>query len=69
MTQATVNVRMDEGLKKQLRLSSPLPFKAIEDMSKEEFNEKIQVGLDAIAVGQVRPVEDAFRDMQRKYGL
>ena len=101
MAQTTVNVRMDEELKKQLewlcgelgmsistaitvfaktavregripfelRVSQPNPPKAAEDMSKEEFDAKIQNGLRAVAEGRVRPANDVFRDMERKYGI
>ena len=52
-----------------LQLSLPLPPKAVEDMTKGEFDTKIQSGLDAISAGRVRSAKIAFSDMQRKYGL
>ena len=101
MAQTTVNVRMDETLKKQLewlcgelgmsistavtvfaktavregripfelRVPLPNPPKATEDMSKNEFDAKIQAGLDAVAEGRARSAKDVFRDMERKYGI
>ena len=99
MAQTTVNVRMDENLKKQLewlcnelgmsistaitvfartavregripfelRVSTPVHQNAIEDMTKSEFDSKIQAGLDAVAEGRVRPAEDVFHEMELKY--
>ena len=43
--------------------------KAIEDMTKEEFDAKIQAGLDDIATGRVRPAKDALQDMRKKYTI
>ena len=43
--------------------------RAIEDMTKEEFDAKIQAGLDDIASGRVRPAKDAFQDMRKKYNI
>ena len=100
MAQATINVRMDETLKKQLEwlcgelgmsistavtifaktavreqcipfeLRIPLPShpRILEDMTKDEFDAKIQLGLDAAAEGRVRSAKDVFHDMKRKYG-
>ena len=99
MAQTTVNVRMDENLKKQLewlcselgmsistaitvfartavregripfelRVSTPVHPNAIDDITKAEFDSKIQAGLDAVAEGRVRPAEDVFREMELKY--
>ena len=99
MAQTTVNIRMDESLKKQLEwLCSELgmsistavtvfaktavregriPFelrvplqihpKSMKDMTKSEFDAKIQAGLDSVAEGRVRPAKDVFRDMETKY--
>ena len=101
MAQTTVNVRMDEALKKQLellcnelgmslstaitlfaktavrergipfelRVPPPNPLMAIEEMSKEELDAKIQAGWLAVAEGKVRPAKDVFSDMERKYGI
>ena len=101
MVQTTVNVRMDEALKKQLellcselgmslstaitlfakaavwergipfelRVPPPNPLMAIEEMSIEELDAKIQAGLLAVAEGKVRPAKDVFSDMERKYGI
>jgi len=101
MAQTTVNVRMDEALKKQLELlcselgmslstavtlfaktavrERGIPFElrvplpnhqiAMEEMSKEELDAKIQSGLLAVAERRVRPAKDVFRDMERKYGI
>jgi len=100
MPQTTVNIRMDEKLKKQLewlcselgmsistavtlfaktavrerripfelKVSPPVSLYAIEEMTKEDFDKKMQAGLDAIAAGRVRPATEAFHDMERKYG-
>jgi len=99
MAQTTVNVRMDETLKKQLellcselgmsistavtlfaktavreqgipfelRVTSPSSQKAIEEMSKDDIDVKIQQGLLAVAEGRVRPAIDVFSEMERKY--
>ena len=101
MAQTTVNVRMDEALKKQLellcselgmsistavtlfaktavrvrgipfelRVPPPNPPKAMEEMSKEELDAKIQAGILAVAEGRVRSAKDVFSDMERKYGI
>jgi len=101
MAQTTVNVRMDETLKKQLELlcselgmsistavtvfaktavrergipfelRMPLPNtqRAMEEMSGDELDTKIQAGMLAVAEGKVRPVKDVFIDMERKYGI
>ena len=53
----------------ELRVSISNAPKAIEDMTKEEFDTKIQAGLDAVATGRIRPAKEAFLDMKRKYGI
>jgi len=101
MAQTTVNVRMDEALKKQLELlcselgmsistavtlfaktavrERGIPFelrvpppnlpKAIDEMSKEELDAKIQAGMLAVAEGRVRPAKDVFSDIESKYRI
>ena len=51
----------------ELRVSTPVHPNAIEEMTKAEFDSKIQAGLDAVAEGRVRPVEDVFYEMGLKY--
>ena len=41
--------------------------KAIEDMTKEELDKKLQAGLDDISTGRVRPAKEAFQDLRKKY--
>lgn len=50
-----------------LRISPPKAPKSIEDMTQEEFDAKIQAGLDDIAAGRARPAKDVFLDFERKY--
>ena len=101
MVQTTVNVRMDETLKKQLewlcgelgmsistavtifakaavrerripfelRVSPPPLPMPINEMSSDEFDARIQAGLDAVTQGHIRPAKDVFRDLERKYGI
>ena len=52
-----------------IKLTPLVPQKALEDMTKEEFDAKIQAGLDAIAEGRVRSAKEAYRDMQKKYDV
>ena len=42
---------------------------SIENMTKEEFDAKIQAGLDDIAAGRVRPAKEAFQELRKKYNL
>ena len=37
--------------------------------TKEELDLKIALGLSDIEAGRTRPVEDVFRDLERKYGI
>ena len=41
----------------------------IDDMEKDEFDARIQAGLDAVAEGRVRPAMEVFHDMAVKYGI
>ena len=41
----------------------------IENMTKEEFDAKIQAGLDDVADGRVRPAKEAFQDWRKKYNI
>ena len=41
--------------------------KAIEDMTIEELDKKLQAGLDDISAGRVRPAKEAFQDLRKKY--
>jgi DNA-damage-inducible protein J len=100
MAQASVNIRMDESLKRQLeqlcfslgmsvttamtifaktavreqgipfaiKLPNNVHMKSVDEMTKAEFDTKIQKGMDAVAEGRVRPATDVFDDMERKYG-
>ena len=99
MAQSSVNIRMDENLKKQLeqlcfnlgmsvttamtifaktavreqgipfevKLHSNTHLKPLEEMTKTEFDGKIQRGIDAVAEGRVSSANDVFDDMERKY--
>ncbi|MCL2045605.1 MAG: type II toxin-antitoxin system RelB/DinJ family antitoxin [Oscillospiraceae bacterium] len=101
MAQTTINVRMDEALKKQLellcselgmsistavtifaktavrergipfelRVPPPNPPIALEEMSDEELDLKIQSGFLAVAEGRKRPAKDVFTDMEKKYSI
>ena len=51
----------------EIALNSPSQQKALEDMTKNELDDKIQTGLNAITTGNVRSAKDAFHDIQRKY--
>ena len=37
--------------------------------SKEELDAKLLEGIEALNEGRMRPAEDVFRDLDRKYGL
>ena len=50
-----------------LQIASTKPSKAMEDMTKEEFDAKIREGLDAIAAGRVRSAKEAHQDLRRNY--
>jgi len=57
------------GIPFDLKLAPSMPRKAMEDMTKEELDAKIQAGMDAVATGRVRSAKEAFRDMQRKHNV
>ena len=101
MRQTTVNVRVDEDVKrgmeefcgsvgmnvstavnlffKAVLYQRKIPFeiimpepqisKSLEEMTKQELDTQIQAGLDDIDAGRMRPVEEVFRDLERKYGM
>ena len=47
--------------------SSPPP--ALGSMSKEQFDEALEIGFNDISAGRVRPAEEFFDEMEGKYRL
>lgn len=57
-----------QGIPFELKLPTPMP-KAIEDMTADELNEKLESALEQCREGKGIPFEQVKADMQRLYGI
>ena len=61
-------VVIQRGMPFEVKLSSPRPV-AMGDLTKEQFDAQLQLGMDDIRAGRVVPAADVEAEMKRLYGV
>lgn len=58
---------LQQGIPFPVKLPPKLPI--LDDLSPEELATEIQKGLDDAAAGQTIPADEAFQELERKFGI